>query len=121
MILSVHAYSPYDFAMNTNGYTEWTEERAPELSFLDDLYEKFVKNGYGVVIGEMGAINKDNYEDRIAWAKDYTEKASANKMSCFLWDNNGTKIGSENFAMIDRRNQKIYYPEMLQAMLANYQ
>lgn len=54
----------------------------------------------------MGAINKDNYEDRIAWAKDYTEKASANKMSCFLWDNNGTKIGSENFAMIDRRNQK---------------
>lgn len=121
VILSVHAYSPYDFAMNANGYTEWTEERTPELSFLDDLYEKFVKNGYGVVIGEMGAINKDNYEDRVAWAKDYTKKASANKMSCFLWDNNGTKIGSENFAMIDRRNRKIYYPEMLNAMLANYQ
>ena len=120
VMLSVHAYSPYDFAMNADGYSEWTGDRMDELSFMDDLYEKFVKCGYGVVIGEMGAANKDNEEDRIRWAKDYTEKAAKNKMSCFWWDNGATGIGSENFGLVNRRNRTLFYPEILSAMLNNY-
>ena len=120
VMLSVHAYLPYDFAMNETGYWEWDSDKTEELSFLDELYEKFVKNGYGVVIGEMGAINKDNLEDRIRWADDYTKKAAQSRISCFLWDNGGISVGRENFAMIDRRKLSVYYPGMLSVMLENY-
>ena len=120
VMLSVHAYLPYDFAMNETGYWEWDSDKTEELSFLDELYEKFVKNGYGVVIGEMGAINKDNLEDRIRWADDYTKKAAQSRIPCFLWDNGGISVGRENFAMIDRRKLSVYYPGMLSVMLENY-
>ncbi len=120
LILSVHAYTPYDFAMNANGYTEWDESKESELAFMDKLYEKYVKEGYGVVIGECGAINKNNIKHRIAWADSYTAKASSLGMSCIIWDNGVTDAGAESFGMIDRTNLKVYYPGMLKVMFDNY-
>ncbi|MGN1119428.1 MAG: glycoside hydrolase family 5 protein, partial [Oscillospiraceae bacterium] len=120
LLVSVHAYSPYDFAMNASGYSTWDGSRANELSFMDQLNEKFIKNGYGVVIGEFGATNKDNLADRVAWATDYTGKAASLGIPCFLWDNGGTRVGSENFGMIDRNSLSVYYGDILNAMLASY-
>ena len=59
-MLSVHAYTPYNFAMNAGGYKVWKEGRDGEIKdFMNGLNEKFIKNGYAVVIGEFGATNKD--------------------------------------------------------------
>ncbi len=41
LIVSVHAYSPYDFAMNANGYKEWDGSHDNELNFMDKLKTKF--------------------------------------------------------------------------------
>lgn len=119
LIVSVHAYSPYDFAMNGNGYSTWDGSKIGELSFMEKLNETYVKNGIGVIIGEFGATNKDNLEDRVRWAEDFTKKAAENGLACVLWDNGGTKIGEENLGMVDRVGKKIYFPEMLDAMLKN--
>lgn len=120
LMVSIHAYTPYDFAGNENGYSTWDGSKNGEFNFMDQLDSKFTKNGYGVVIGEFGATNKDNLEDRVAWAKAYTEKAAALGIPCFLWDNGGTKVGSENFGMINRLTHEVYYPEILSAMLESY-
>ena len=120
LIVSIHAYTPYDFAMNGNGYSDWDEAKKTELSFMDDLDQKFIQNGYGVVIGEFGATNKDNLDDRIRWADDFTKKAASLGISCFWWDNGCTEVGEENFGMIDRENLSVYYPEILKVMLDNY-
>lgn len=121
LLVSVHAYSPYDFAMNAKGYKQWNESKEAELTdMMSKLDEKFIQNGYGVVIGEFGATNKDNLEARVAWADSYTRIASEHGISCFLWDNAGTKVGSENFGMINRNILELYYPEILEAMLKNY-
>lgn len=120
LIVSVHAYSPYDFAMNESGYKEWDGSKIGDLSFIDKLGETYIKNGVGVVIGEFGATNKDNLEDRVRWADDFTKKAAENGISCVWWDNGGTKVGTENFGMVDRIGMKIYYPEILDTMLKNY-
>lgn len=120
LIVSIHAYTPYDFAMNKNGYSNWNEKREKEFNFMDQLNDKFIANGYGVVIGEFGATNKDNLDDRIAWAKAYTEKAAGLGISCFLWDNAGIKVGEENFGMIDRRNYSLFFPKLLDAMTSSY-
>lgn len=120
LMVSVHAYTPYDFAMNDKGYKDWDGSHAGDLNFMDRLNSKFIANGYGVVIGEFGATNKDNLEARIAWAKAYTEKAAGFGIPCFLWDNGGTKVGSENFGMIDRASSEIFYPDILSQMMASY-
>lgn len=120
LIVSVHAYSPYDFAMNATGYKNWDGSKIGDLSFIDNLKSTYIDNGVGVVIGEFGAINKDNLEDRVRWADDYTKKAAEAGISCIWWDNGGTKVGTENFGLVDRIGQKIYYPEILDAMLKNY-
>ena len=121
IMLSVHAYTPYDFTMNYAGGTaKWNARSKGGLSFIKDLDNTFVKNGIGVVIGEFGATNKDNLDARVAWATDYTTMTSEAGISCVLWDNGGTKAGDENFGMIDRNNLEIYYPELLNAMLESY-
>lgn len=121
VIISVHAYTPYNFAMNGKGGTRWSEKYASELGFMDQLDEKFIKNGYGVVIGEFGATNKNNLEDRVEWAKCYTEKAHSLGIPCFLWDNGGIKSGEENFGMINRRDLWVYYPELLDQLIAGFE
>lgn len=121
LLVSVHAYTPYDFAMNERGYKEWNESKEAEIKdFMSKLDEKFIKNGYGVVIGEFGATNKDNLEARVAWADSYTRLAAGYGIPCFLWDNGGTKVGSENFGMINRNTLQLSYPEILEALLKNY-
>lgn len=120
LIVSVHAYSPYDFAMNENGYKEWDGSKIGDLSFIDSLKSTYIDKGVGVVIGEFGATNKDNLEDRVRWADDYTKKAAEAGICCVWWDNGGTKVGTENFGLIDRIGRKIYYPEILDIMLKNY-
>ena len=120
IMVSVHSYTPYDFAGNADGYSEWSTPKTSELSFLTRLYKKFAPMGIGVVVGEFGATNKDNDEDRIAWAKDFTERASKNGISCFVWDNGQTGVGAENFGLIDRNNLKVFFPDLLDAYLTYY-
>lgn len=117
-MLSIHAYTPYHFAMGGSGNTVWKDGRDEEIrDFMSQLNEKFIKNGYAVVIGEFGATNKDNLEARIAWAENYTRLASEYGIPCFVWDNGGTNVGAENFGLLDRRNLTVYYPELLEAYL----
>ena len=120
LIVSVHAYSPYDFAMNENGYKEWDGSKIGDLGFIDSLKSTYTDKGVGVVIGEFGATNKDNLEDRVRWADDFTGKAAAAGICCVWWDNGGTKVGTENFGLVDRIGKKIYYPEILDIMVKNY-
>lgn len=117
MILSVHAYTPYDFTMNDNGYSNWDASKKGEMNFLKKLKTQFIDKGYGVVVGEFGATNKDNIDARVAWARDYMGTANSLGIPCVLWDNGLTKIGNENFGMIDRNNLKVYYPQLLEALL----
>jgi len=47
VIVSIHAYSPYFFAMDVNGTSYWGSDydKASFTSELDAIYNRFVKNG----------------------------------------------------------------------------
>ena len=89
MILSVHSYSPSDFAGSKNpNITIYKEEyNINQYEMYLNLYEKFVLNGYNVIFGEFGSTNKNNTEERIKWGKYYIETAKKHHMSCIIWDN----------------------------------
>lgn len=121
LMLSIHAYMPNTFALNGKGTDKWTESRADhDFEFMDKLAEKFANNGYGIVIGEFGATNKDNISDRVTWAKAYTGKTARLGIPCFVWDNGAIGVGAEKFGLIDRRNFKVFFPELLDAYLESY-
>lgn len=117
IIVSVHAYAPYNFAMNAEGSAEFTESDRRELdAFFSGLNDLFVRRGVPVVLGEFGVTNKDNPEDRLAWAEYYVKGAKAYGIPCIVWDNNqASGIGAEMFGLYNRREGTWYFPELAEA------
>ena len=118
LIVSVHAYTPYDFALNTTGTAKWSaKSNGAELdNFMKMLDELFISKGYPVIIGEFGAVDKDNLETRIEWADYYLRAAEKYGVKCVWWDNNSFTSG-EKLGIYDRRNMNFPYPELVDAMM----
>lgn len=121
IIISIHAYTPYNFALNKNGTSKWNIENTKDTieidNLMDNLYNSFISKGYPVIIGEFGAMDKDNLQDRINWAKYYVQKASEKGIPCIWWDN-GAFIGEgELFGLLDRRQYVWKYPEIIEALM----
>lgn len=110
ILLSIHAYTPYDLAMSGEyNDRELTQNGKASIDdFVDKIYNKFVKNGTYVVIGEMGCTNKGNDEARYEWGKYFVSKAKENKMPCVVWDNQHDDFGSECYALFDRYNLEVF-------------
>lgn len=92
LVLSVHMYTPYNFAMNCTAsegaHSNFTESDKTELSkHFTDLNTTFISKGIPVVIGEMGATNKSNFDARKAWFKYYLELCKQYNVAALLWDN----------------------------------
>lgn len=117
IILSVHAYEPYDFALNTKGRKEWNHDTEVIDQLMKELHERFIAKGIPVIIGEFGAMNKDNEEDRAEWAEYYVSAASKIGAVCVWWDNGLFQGEGERFGLFDRNTGKCVYPKVLAGML----
>ncbi|MBR6185081.1 MAG: glycoside hydrolase family 5 protein [Clostridia bacterium] len=121
IIISVHAYTPYAFALQLNGgTTEFGSQSQKQeiVSFMNRLYDRYIKNGEPVVIGEYGALNKfNNLQSRVDFTAFYAATASARNLPAVWWDNGSFSGGGENFGLLDRRNVAIAYPEIVEAIM----
>jgi endoglucanase len=118
VIVSLHMYSPYSFAMDTGGTSNWgsaTDKSSLDAEF-DAVYNKFVKNGRAVVIGEMGSINKNNTSSRAALAEYYVKSARARGLTPVWWDNGITTAGSESYGIFNRNKLTWAFPDIAQAL-----
>ncbi|WP_410079617.1 cellulase family glycosylhydrolase [Ruminococcus sp.] len=133
--VSIHAYSPYNFAMNvdtSNGATStYSSSIKDELKNLfSTLKSNFRDKGIPVVIGEFGSTDKNNTAERVKWATDYTALARKNNIPCVLWDNNafavynGSSIvlNSEYHGYINRKNNTVTSPakDVIEALMKPY-
>lgn len=122
IIISIHAYTPYNFALNKNGTSEWNPDNTKDTIEIDNLMKNldnfFVSKGYPVIIGEFGAMNKENDEARAMWAKYYIQKAAEKGIPCIWWDNGAFTGGGELFGLLDRRTGTWYYQEVLEALMS---
>nr|AIF25951.1 putative glycosyl hydrolase family 5 [uncultured bacterium Ad_091_F22_contig1] len=120
LIVSIHAYTPYDFALNVSGgKTFGTQAQKQEIvSFMNSLYNRYIVNGVPVVIGEYGALIKGgNLQDRVNWTAFYVATASARNIPCVWWDNGAFKGSGELFGLVDRRAASVYDPEIVEAIM----
>lgn len=117
LIVSVHAYTPYDFALNTAGRSTWDNDTKDIDHLMEVLDELFLSKGVPVIIGEFGAMNKDNEAERVEWAKYYVSKAREYGVPCVWWDNNSFDGDGENFGLFNRRELTFPYPDLLKALI----
>jgi endoglucanase len=124
LIVSVHIYAPYNFAMNKDGTDSWSSSSSSDISGItvpiDRAYNTFAKNGTPVIIGEFGARNKNNNTSaRAAWAEYYVSYAKGRGIPCFLWDN-GVDVNdpnSESFEIFNRSSSTFSFPTIKDALI----
>lgn len=120
LIVSVHAYIPYSFALQNPGSDKWLASKpncTKEIDELADVLDRlFISKGQAVIVGECGAMNRENEEYRAQWAEYYFAKFKEIGVPCFWWDN-GSFYSGETFGLFDRRTNEVKYPMLLEAMM----
>ncbi|AAK81397.1 aryl-phospho-beta-D-glucosidase BglC (GH1 family) [Clostridium acetobutylicum] len=121
--VSIHAYIPYNFAMNTDttkgSYSTFGDADKACIDKTFRLLDKtFIKKGIPVVVGEFAATDKNNLQDRVNFAKYYLQVASSYGIPCCWWDNNAFSPNStDSMGIFNRKTLQFVYPEIVQAML----
>lgn len=123
VILSVHAYLPYTFALAepASATSEWSADNAGDTRDIDmlfaDLKDRYIDKGQAVILGEFGSRNRMNTAARADCARYYITKATEAGVPCIWWDNNAFIGNGENFGLIDRKSFEWRYPEIITAMM----
>lgn len=134
IMISVHYYSPWDFAGEESGtITQWgaTATSASKKStwgqeeYLDSqlksTYDKFVIQGYPVVIGEYGSIDKTAFDStnntyRAAFAKALSGTARKYGSVPIIWDNGVN--GQYGFGLFNRSTNAITQQGIIDAIMS---
>lgn len=123
VILSVHAYLPYTFALAEpdSAVSEWSADNSADTRDIDvlfaDLKDRYIDKGQAVIMGEFGSRNRMNTAARADCARYYITKATEAGVPCVWWDNNAFVGSGENFGLIDRKSYEWRYPEIVTAMM----
>lgn len=133
IMISVHYYDPWDFCgQEDETATQWGSGAVENIAAWGDeqymiaqfkkLNTKFVSQGYPVVIGEYGAIDKSeddvaNTECRVEYYNKVVKYSREYGCVPIAWDNG---VNAENskygFGLFNRYNYKVTQPEIVAAI-----
>lgn len=121
IIVSVHAYTPYKFALSddrsANSFSA-SDNTAKEIDgTMKSIKTTFIDKGIPVIIGEMGARSKDNEDARAEWAAYYISKAKEIGVPCVCWDNGAFTGNGECFGLLDRSTCTWKFPKIVEGFM----
>ena len=125
--LSVHAYTPYFFAMDTGEYANHNFPGSDGYgnnyeAQLQSLFSSFKaasdSKGVPMIIGEFSASDFDNTQSRVNWAKYYLTLAKQAGITCVLWDNNVPNNGTGEAHGYLYRLTNTWYPNSIDVIRA---
>ncbi|WP_321478804.1 cellulase family glycosylhydrolase [uncultured Bacteroides sp.] len=137
MMVEVHYYDPYDFALNGSSSIyywgmdykkyglvgDWGQEGYLESTFAL-MKTNFVDKGYPVILGEFGAIRRSSLvndvlghhlESRAYYLESVTATAKKYGMVPFYWDNGD--IGNNGMGIFDRFANAVFDKQGMNALL----
>lgn len=136
IMISVHYYDPWEFCGTESGaVTQWgntATDNSKVASWGDEsymksqfkkMYDKFVKEGYPVVIGEYGSIDKFNYDsantaNRIEYAEKICYYSKMYGLIPVYWDNGYN--GNYGFGLFDRYTYKVTQQKIIDGIMETY-
>ena len=111
LAVSVHSYAPLDFCLTVPGVSTFTG-----TSSIDYMYSivssTFVKKGIPAILGEWGAVDKNNVAERVKYAAYVSKFSKPNRIPIILWDDGGT-MGN-----LKRSGPTWNFPTIIQAIMA---
>ena len=113
LIISVHAYLPYSFALDTKGTDKYDPADTAIPDLFENLNELFISRGIPVIVGEFGSMNKDNIDERVNCLEDYLAAAAKYDVPCVWWDNYARIGNGENFGLLNRAEYDWYFPKLI--------
>ncbi|WP_454192522.1 cellulase family glycosylhydrolase [Paenibacillus sp. Marseille-Q7038] len=137
IMVSAHYYTPWEFAGSEDDYvTQWGDmaDSGKSISWANEdylnaqfykLYEKFTSQGYPVVIGEYGSVDKSeadsmNTDSRTYYANTLSEYAKIYGCVPIIWDNGFN--GNYGFGLFNRQSVSypVTQPEIIGAIMYYY-
>ena len=118
--LSVHSYSPYQFALNPTGTASFAGGERELDQLFDRLNRKFIQKNVPVVMGEWASSHKNNLPERVRHASYFVRGASQVGIPTVVWDNGILAQGAkptEVMGLLDRRTNTWAYPQLIDAIL----
>ncbi len=133
IMVSVHYYSPWEFTLQSSStVTQWGNNADPSksvswggedyiISQIQAMYNKFVTQGYPVVIGEYGAHDKSSFDPvnascRVLYYKRVCEASKRYGCVPIAWD--GGANGVYQMGLFDRNAQTITQPAIINAIMS---
>ncbi|WP_236725401.1 glycoside hydrolase family 5 protein [Amycolatopsis orientalis] len=134
IMISVHYYSPWDFAGEESGtITQWGRAATNpakkstwgQEDYLDSqlklMHDKFVTRGYPVVVGEYGSIDKSSFDSannryRADFARAIVSTSKKYGAVSVYWDNGAN--GRYGFGLFDRRSYAVTQQGIIDAVMA---
>ena len=138
LMVEVHYYDPYNFSINTqDNITQWgkyvtdpskaetwANEPYADNQFLK-MRKKFIDQGYGVILGEYGAISRLNLGSdelnaehagfRLYYDAYITASIISRGLVPFYWDNGYT--GNHGLGLFNRSTGAQVYPDIINAIM----
>jgi endoglucanase len=119
LIVSLHSYNPYNFALNTgNGAVNKFSDTSEVDWIISNIKNTFINKNIPVIIGELGAINRNNEAERAKWGKYYISKAKSIGVPCILWDNGVFSGSGETFGLINRSSLQVTFPTLVNNLIS---
>ncbi|MBN1952659.1 MAG: cellulase family glycosylhydrolase [Bacteroidales bacterium] len=132
MMMEVHYYDPYNFALNENsGITQWGEiatdpsktDSWGNEDYADGQFQKmktnFIDKGIAVIVGEYGAISRLDVEGhetfRVYFNEYITQSMVDHECVPFYWDNGYPT--NHAFGLFNRTTGAQVYPELINAIV----
>lgn len=125
LMVSVHYYDPYNFALEENKNTvNWGAGQDGTCGYgnedyvdsqFDRLNSTYIEKGIPVIIGEYGAVDKDNDDVRERYLDYITGAACDRGMVPVYWDNGYD--GEYGFALFNRTDGEVLYPDLVKVIV----
>lgn len=124
IFVSVHHYD-WTFGLQENmNDTTWTESETRALkSEFKKLYDTFTSKGIPVILGEYGAVNKNNTEERTYHMEVVNYLCQLYGVVPVYWDQGWYDLSltpDYSFSLIDRATCTAVYPEIIASIMRGY-
>ncbi len=131
ILISLHAYTPYNYTYHPNSDWEVFEFGDQVGADIDNVFntidEYFISKNIPVIITEYGSVSKNfpgseerNDAENVKWVNYYLNRARNSGIPCIWWDNGNYYGSGERFGILDRRNLKWYVPDLVKAIADVY-
>ncbi len=120
LVVEFHSYDPQQLCFASGSRTTFnTNDRVVIDDYCEEFYRKFVSQGVPVILGEFGAVNKGNTDERAKYTEYVMKTCTQYGIKAIWWDNGTVESSGDDFCIINRYNYKQEFPEIISALVDN--